>query len=273
MTMNRLMEFRTTYLRSIAEAWADAQFLRELTSSPITALKARFAFDWPWPAACDLEIANAAGSFEWLSDQWIWALGRPESLTLYLPLDPAAAGIAPANQAKALADYYRTHTSLFSDDWGVTGEKPPRALDASYRGMTTEDATGLDSAAPAGGFIPNDTDFASFEVALLAAIAKAWNDPTFRKLFTLDAAAALHTIRDYTVPWDLWIQVKDNPEAVWRTPADDRHPGKGRSYWQLNKRNLLKLYLPTKPADVISEPVALAAYNATGAEYPFSCCC
>jgi hypothetical protein len=35
----------------------------------------------------------------------------------------------------------------------------------------------------------------------------------------------------------------------------------------------LKLYLPSKPRSLESEPVALAAYNASGAEYPFTCCC
>jgi hypothetical protein len=49
MSTNQLTEFRSTYLRAIAEAWADPDgFGKELTGgNPASALKDRFGYIWP----------------------------------------------------------------------------------------------------------------------------------------------------------------------------------------------------------------------------------
>jgi ribosomally synthesized peptide (two-chain TOMM family) len=116
--------------------------------------------------------------------------------------------------------------------------------------------------------MPSDTDFTAFSVALIAAMAQAWHDEEFRAVLLLDAAKALHTIRGYILPWNFAVVVKDAPRSRWQPRTEHEGP----SHWVFEERQVLQLNLPSKPSDLYSEPVALAAYNATGAEYPFSCC-
>ncbi|WP_441289283.1 BMA_0021/BMA_0022 family TOMM bacteriocin [Sorangium sp. KYC3313] len=130
MSMNKLMEFRTTYLRAIAEAWADPNgFGEELTGdNPTSALKDRFGYIWPWPRTCELQIARADEEFRWIRDEWVWPRDLLDCLTLRLPLAPKGSAtrsgnrglredLHPGDYSRALADYYKQRPSLFSDHW------------------------------------------------------------------------------------------------------------------------------------------------------------
>jgi ribosomally synthesized peptide (two-chain TOMM family) len=309
MPMESLLKFRTIFLRAIAEAWLDEGFRRELTrnqpGSAIKALKTRFNFDWPWPHVCDLDVADAGDKYQWLRNGWIWSSDLPESLTLHLPLDPYALGIPKEHHAIALADYYRQHTAIFSDDWdalsvaGSTGDiartpsgvraitvAPPRLQHGSASTDDTERtplmrsisrvpsgtrgvAIGPQSEGPIGGFMPPNEDFAAFNVALVAAMAQAWHDKEFRALLLIDAATALHTIRDYTIPWDFTIRINEDKKSKWLAWTEQSGP----SHWAFEEKQILRLNLPSRPSQVETEPVALATYNAAGSEYPFTCCC
>jgi ribosomally synthesized peptide (two-chain TOMM family) len=262
MSMDKLLEFRTMYLRAVAEAWIDPKFRHELTSKggAIAALQKRFDYKWPWPRVCDLEINEAGGKYEWIDNQWVWSSSLRESLTMPLPLVPEVFKISEVEQAAALADYYRQRASLFSDDWDKTGASGPT-------GGLLGDASGLSGAQPPGGFMGSDNEYAAFKVALLAVIAKAWREPSFRETLIIDPATALHTIRDYTLPWKFTVIVTEDKESKWLPDL-----GNGQSGWRFLGKNTLSLNLPTGPREVHAWPVALAAYNATGAEYPFSCC-
>jgi len=268
MSTDKLLVFRTVYLRAITEAWVDGKFREELTSpepgAAIRALKARFDYDWPWPLVCDLEIASAPDQYEWISDEWVWSRGMHETLQMPLPLDPEELKIPTEYHAMALADYYRQRSSLFSDDWNAGGTRDPKQ---SPRAMLGGES-GLNDGAPAGGFMPSDNEFSAFKVALLAAIAKAWREPAFKRMLIIDAATALHAVREYKLPWKFTLVVVEDRTSVWHP---QERPG-SQSQWSFETRNTLKLKFPTRPADVKCWPVALAAYNATGSEYPFSCC-
>ena len=133
---------------------------------------------------------------------------------------------------------------------------------------------GPDSAPPEGGYIPSGRDFAAFKVVLITAMAKAWRDERFRETLQLDAKTALREIRGYELPWNMSIHVHDDPDARWHPP--DEHadpPNHHQSYWDHERPHTLRLFLPAKPSDLTCEPIALASYNAAGAEYPFTCCC
>ncbi|HSN98059.1 MAG TPA: BMA_0021/BMA_0022 family TOMM bacteriocin [Candidatus Nanopelagicales bacterium] len=279
MGMEKLMEFRTTYLRAIAQAWSDEAFQRALIEDPASALLAYFNFKWPWANICRLEIATT-DRFRWIDDDWVWSKDLLEGLTLYLPLRPPRGVSQPSVQAMALADFYRQHPSLFSDDWGTEygpeGPLEPGSLQGGgpSHGLITPEI-GPGSAPPVGGFAPSDAGFAAFNVALLAAMAKAWDDEHYREMLKIDSAVALQAIRGYEVPWEMTIRIEEDTQAEWHPPGDDpdKTPSEQQSYWSSEQLSTLKLYLPTRPSEPHSDPIALAMYNATGAAYPFTCTC
>lgn len=269
MSMNKLLEFRTAYLRAIAQAWLDPSFHELLTTTPIRALEV-LGFTWPWPI-CTLRIMNNP-EFTWIGDEWSWSDTLPESLTLHLPLRPqgrTADGnpqdLPVADQAMALADFYRQRASLFSDDWGNNDPSAPERLPSHGSNLDVE------SGAPIGGFIPTDQSFEAFKVVLITAMAKAWAYPSFRALLLKDAAEALGTVRGYRLPWNMKIRIAEDMNAWWGPIPDV--PGRSCWYFENSPQHVLSLYLPTRPDITMSEPIALAMYNATGAEYPFTCTC
>jgi ribosomally synthesized peptide (two-chain TOMM family) len=285
MSMNKLMEFRTTFLRAIAEAWFDSSFKTALLGKDsITALEAKFPpYKWGWPGTCtlqileskplDRQIPDGQSQFQWIDDAWVYSPDLKDGLTLYLPLDGNK--IPEKQRARALGDYYRQYASLFSDDWGIAPSPPsslvtePQTMEKPHPLATP--VIGPNSAAPIGGFVPSDEEFAAFKVALLGAMAKAWQDDSFKAMLTIDAAAALSAIRSYKLPWNMKIKIAEDKEAQWCQPRDPL--ADPRSFWIQRIPNVLRLYFPDKPEDVRAEPMALAMYNATGAEFPFTCTC
>jgi ribosomally synthesized peptide (two-chain TOMM family) len=259
MSTRDLLEFRTTYLRAIAEAWHDKTFLCELTHNAIQALHDRFDYTWPWSHMCDLSIL-AFDRSEWIGDKWAWPNFAEDTLTLSLPLDPTKPpAILEQLQAMALADYYQQRPSLFGDQRIEPG---PSRLDIA-----------------GGTFIPPSNAFTSFEVAMLAAMAKAWQDESYRRLLTLNVATALLEIQGYKLPWDMGILVSEDTVSTWHgqpgpgSPLDRAATRSHRRFgWTFNSKHMLKLYIPKKPSDVRSEALALGLYNAAGAAYPFTCC-
>jgi ribosomally synthesized peptide (two-chain TOMM family) len=298
MTMDNLLAFRTTFMRAIAQAWGDREFKHALLQDPVAALRTYLDFEWPWPERCELKVEEAGGRYEWIGEDWVWAQGFWESLTMHLPLDPEVHGIPPKYQAMALADYYRQHSSLFDDDWGKNDPRPPEGtLPAKPGGHSVrerrDDAdadrsssdlvapplptlsfananaeAGFNSPAPRYGFVPPESEFTAFKVVLVAAISKAWRDDRFKEILSIDSKLAMSTIRGYRVPWALTFPMRPDLRARWQPPT-----GGQPSFWYNATPHTLKLYLPSKPKSLDSEPVALATYNATGAEYPFTCCC
>jgi ribosomally synthesized peptide (two-chain TOMM family) len=304
MSMNKLLEFRTTFLRAIAEAWADPIFREHLTDAKnqdaaIKALRAKFGYQWPWENVCELAIREAQGHFDWIDGEWVWSSHDKEGLTMCLPLDPSSPHLQIPCQyhALALADYYRQRASVFDDDWGA--HDPPRdpnaprtdSEDQRTAARLAEDTSSADadgggsspeqaqeswfSPPPAGGFMPDNTEFGAFKVALLGALARAWHDKQFRKKLEINAITALSSIRGYQLPWNLRIHITDDPQARWNPPRSLSHLAGTQqvSHWVFGQKHRLTLYLPTRPSEVQSEPLALAMYNATGAEYPFTCTC
>jgi ribosomally synthesized peptide (two-chain TOMM family) len=274
MSMDKLMLFRTIYVRSVAEAWANPDFHSKLVADPVAAMREFYGFEWPWPHVCELRVENTK-KFEWIGDDWVWTPCQGESLTLNVPLEPR--GIDPTQRAMALADFYRQRSSIFSDDWdtqyGPDGPKAPGVKHGPVA-MDLGGELGPGSGPPPGGYVPGPEVFANFKVVLLAGIARAWEDSNFRKKLELDTATGLHAIREYELPWKLLISVVDDPRAKWQPPGDPtKDPRKHQSFWLHDKKHVLRLLLPSKPKELACEPIALASYNAMGAQFPFTCCC
>ncbi len=230
---------------------------------------------------------------KWIKNQWVWSRQRGEGLTLYVPLSYAMTNIKADQRGMALADWYRQRSSLFSDDWGTVynasgpQQTPPQSASQTPKQPPSGDldfvvseapAVSSHSPAPEGGYLSGSQDFESFKIVLLAAIAKAWEDDDFCTKLQIDAATALSKIRSYELPWDLGIEIRDDTWGSWTPPDSTAKAGSGQSFWSWSSvaatqtKHQLTLYLPPAP-DVDSQPLALAMYNAAGAEYPFTCCC
>lgn len=236
-----------------------------------------FGFKWPWTRVCKLAVEET-DKLRWIGDQWVWSTNDGEGLAMYMPLSPPR-GSDGKQQSRALADWYRQRSSLFSDNWGIKyGPHGPDQPEAKTRDEPVVTPSvgqiGPDSPPPDGGYIPSSQDFAAFKVVLITAIAKAWQHERFRETLELDAKTALREIRGYELPWKLGIHIHDDPDARWHAPDEHAaHPNHHQSYWDNERPHTLKLFLPARPRDLTSEPIALASYNAAGAEYPFTCCC
>lgn len=288
-TMTELMNFRTMFLRAVAQAWADPEFRKQLLAAPEQALWAYFQYRWPWPNACELQVVDSKHRFNWTHNEWVWSNALHEDLFVYVPLDPDA--IDAKDHAVALADYYRARESLFQDDWGEHDnpnpqipqcEKPsvprptPRLNERERMEQGQSSGFGVISEQtplPAEGLVPSDNDFAAFQVALLAAMGRAWQDLEYRELLQRDAIKALAAIRGYKLPWDIGLRVQHDPGARWNPPHLQSNRPICQSYWSLPRKAILRLALPERPERLVSEPIALAMYNATGAIYPFTCTC
>jgi ribosomally synthesized peptide (two-chain TOMM family) len=275
--VDSLLEFRTVWLSAIAKAWIEPSFRQVLlTSSPTEkVLSDTFLYPWPWQDTLTLRVVDAEG-FEWVGDDWIWPSATPagEGLTLYVPLEPPTGSsshpLSPEEQATALADYYRLRPSLLTatgplKDWGFNVSSafldhlkaPPSPIVATQHG----------SPEPQGGFVPNDAEFANFEVALLYAISKAWENSAFRRYLQDSPQFAIASCHGYHPPWPLPLRIQNDTGARWQPHSKDPF-----RKWQNLSPTVLTLSLPQKPEEVREYGIALAAYNATGAQYPFSCC-
>jgi ribosomally synthesized peptide (two-chain TOMM family) len=251
-----LMRFRTAWLSAIALAWEDSTFRGHLLSDPKAALSTIGGFQWPWDGIVDLKVSEDK-KFVWKDSPkagWKWPiLSNPDEwLVMNVPLLPKDINdkvIADADQPSALADYYRGQPTLF----GASNAPTVKSLVVTPTGPS---------------FVGPGTDFMNFEVVLVLLISDRWKN--CKKLGstpfdpkTLKAALKQHA-KKYRIPWALSISVLDDPTIRW-----DQQSGT----WKNPTPHMLQLELPTAPQNTTSRTVALAEYNATGSEYPFTCCC
>jgi ribosomally synthesized peptide (two-chain TOMM family) len=237
MYSNPFPELRAAYLRSIARAWRDPEFYKRLIDSKdekegaLAILRREFGMEFPW--AVKLVIAAGDPGPAWQPGNTRGWIGTEDAFTLYLPVEDKP----PANPAELLARYY---------------QERPSPLGRQAKGVAED-------------WIPSA--FAEFGAVTIRALALAWNDATFKELL-LSAngkpRAANKTFQDYLdyhIPWNFSVYFKAH--AYPKTDED----------WEAFPPNEIKLVLPQRPGgrDPMVEAVALAAYNGTGPQYPFTC--
>jgi ribosomally synthesized peptide (two-chain TOMM family) len=261
----------------VALAWKERRFVKELEDDPKAALFDKFKFRWPWPSALTLAV-NVDEGLRWAGDDWVWPSDNEDSLTLYLPISKGRPK-HESDRALALAGYYAQRPSIFGTAGG--GGSTPRGQSlVTSAGLDVTDTGGLPlsnfllssapvrfsgNGPPPDGFTPSSGSFADFEVILISALAKAWNNEAFAELIQSDTSLsiALQTIKGYTSPWRLILRILDDETATWNPE---------QMIWAKLTPHVLALNLPDRPPAVSDQPIALAAYNSTGAEYPFTCC-
>lgn len=247
MSTSDLMNFRTTYLRAIAQAWFDPEFASKLTiaGKGADALKDQFSYTWPWP---DLILTVRDHGAEWNpSETGGWSGSIRDEIWVNLPLDPARIkGLRPEDHARAIAAYYQQYTTFL----GPGGPPNP----------TKETGNHLQAYDPGLG---SWDGFLHFGAATFRALALAWHNETFRKELQNDALLAMESWVGYSSPWNFKILFFDkSAQCTW-----NEHD----CTWKL-PRNELVLWLPRRPDKEHIRPIALTAYNSTGEAYPFTCC-
>lgn len=257
MSTSNLVDFRTTYLRAIAQAWVDPAFLRELTTpgGGAKALSDHFGYCWPWG---ELTLTFRENGAEWKpAETGGWYGGLRDAIVVKAPLSPARVkNLQPDYHTRAIAAYYQQRPTFLgpngpSDSSGPSGPSGaegyvhPLNLQAYDPGLGSWDS------------------FLQLGAATFRALALAWHDEVFRAELCENGERALEGWLGYNSPWNFKIQFKDSSaDCVWH-PAEEK--------WTL-VANELMLWLPRPPADGGIHPIALTAYNNTGEAYPFTCC-
>lgn len=159
---------------------------------------------------------------------------------------------------------YTTGWYGFGDEFKLYLPAPPRRLEdraavamqyyAEFPSLLGA-ATDPISVAPA--------DFAAFGSITVRVLALAWESELFRKsLYSNDdSRTQIQNAMDYMVPWNFSLVMREAPGESSTDPA----------YWRSFPRSEITLHIPLRPETLAVEAAALAAYNDTGSQYPFSC--
>ena len=115
--------------------------------------------------------------------------------------------------------------------------------------------------------LPSQEQLLEFSEVYLRAIAQAWENPEFKAELLRDSGQALQKYFGYICPWSVKLTVKEPPAHYkgWHQAQD------GQWKWDLPDA-AIKIGVPTAPAALEEQAVALAAYNSAGPTYLFSCC-
>lgn len=255
-------QLRAAYLRAIARAWRDPEYLQRLVNAsntlPLGALPLlELDFNFQFPFEIKFAISDQQGRRPvWTPVGTRGWFGIADRFDVYLPDKPASAD----EQAAVLARYCAEFPSLLGasrrrfecEDSG--GHQRKKIKPVVARSRDDEHLIHPEVEAP--------TDFAEFGVITARLIALAWSDPVFaERLFTTpDARQLVQNAMDYMVPWN--FQLKFHRVEGPSCDSDD--------YWLEFPCSAITVFMPMTPdADV--EAIALAAYNDTGAQYPFTC--
>ncbi|ETW97288.1 MAG: hypothetical protein ETSY1_23240 [Candidatus Entotheonella factor] len=244
---NHLMEFRLAYLRAIAKGWQDDGFCQELLSSQnvFNILEKEFGFQSPWPYLTFRLVKNESVWQPVMTGSWT-SQGPPDQFHIQLP---APHLIDTQHQAEALAAYYQAFPTLFG---------PINHLELPDAGAG--EAGSLENVGGAS------TAFLDFGAVVFNALALSWKDSDF-KAFLSDPESGLPALEKYlrfNNPWNVNIVFTFSDQFKWSSSA-------GR--WVDAPCNRIDLNFPNPPEDENLFPIALVAYNNTGAQYPFTCDC
>jgi len=266
--IDAMMEFRTTYLRAIAEAWRDKSgaYLKALQKDPIKQLQTIDGYVFPWDVVLEIESVSSKESL-WSPENAGGWVGRNALISIWLPPPPDD----QEDWGRAWAAYYDEFPSFLGTRKAVSestksGKAQSGPLRESY---------------PLG--MGNWKDFLEFTAVIMRLIAVAWRDPQVRQeLKQVDGKPNGVTILNkwlgYNMTWNMDVEFK---LSGWdsNSPKKDKDCRWNGECWPTPRpnscRNGLRFYIPNRPAEPASPPtiqaIALSAYNVTGDQYPFTC--
>jgi ribosomally synthesized peptide (two-chain TOMM family) len=235
---------RTAYLRAIARAWRDPAYMellfKESVGNPrgvLPLFEKTYNFTFPFDVKFAVDGENRP---YWKPTGTTGWFGCMDDFYLSLPAKP----VDPKDQAAVLARYCAEFPSLLGAATNGTSEAPP--------------------------------DFAAFGVITSRLLALAWSDPEFHEQLYApgDRKELVQQAMNYIVQWNFRLMFKEH-----KVPGSDT-----TEYWSAFPRSEILVHLPEIPVYPASRPIimvltipddvqaiALAAYNATGSPYPFTC--
>ncbi|HEU4538310.1 MAG TPA: BMA_0021/BMA_0022 family TOMM bacteriocin, partial [Polyangiaceae bacterium] len=183
MSTSNLVDFRTTYLRAIAQAWVDPAFLSELTrkGQGAQALKAHFDYEWPWG---ELALTFRKNGAKWkpaATGGWYGSLR--DAIVVNAPLTPARVkGLLPEYHTRAIAAYYQQRPTFLGPNGKPAHQGPSLNLQAYDPGLGSWDS------------------FLHLGAATFRAVALAWHDEAFRSELCGNGVRALEGWLGYNSP-------------------------------------------------------------------------
>lgn len=261
---------RTGYMRAIAKAWRDPSFQKVLLNPPA-------------PEDLDSKPPYDYGALSLLEE--LYGFSFPFNVKFVVSTQPVDADDPSSGQPQ-----FRQYGV---PGWFAHGDEIEIALpDRPVIPHPTLDTPKLFADALAlycEGFpsmlgIPRDgvseppDDFAEFGVVTARLLAMAWNDGAFKsKLVNAqDARGLVQASIGILVHWNFKITFKFYPwEDFWEGILDNTTEGLKQPQFlppgMRPPRVKITVHLPLQPTDAAIWPVALAMYNDTGPQYPFTC--
>jgi len=243
-------QLRAAYLRAVARSWRDPAYLGRLLLAKKThpdrgalaVLEEDYNFKFPFHIRLLIDVKKRPVFRPLDTVGWF---GYADEFKLALPARPARKEM----EASVLARYYQEFPTLLGQgDLNLLSPEGARAAGISDLNIG----------------LPLPDSFGAFGLVIGNLIALTWRDRAFAKrLFDPELEDARPLVEDATdslVPWNFNLRFE---LAEGKSSEKDE-------YWYSFPDTTITLHLPEKP-DLDVEAVALAAYNATGGQYPFSC--
>lgn len=256
---------RTAYLRAIAQAWRDQKFLDQLLEESkgpygvLPFLERTYHFNFPF----NVKFAISAGCDRphWKPNETLGWFAYSDDIEITLPDAPSAEHLAHhkgGTHADAIALYCEWFPSMF--------------------GLPTD---------PGHSAQPPD-DFAQFGVITARLLAMTWQkakdkdkdkvcgfdkDKSFaEQLYESDDARMLvQSSIGVVVHWNFKLKFRHMPWDCFWDCLDYTNEFKYPEKYKAPPRAAITVHLPVKPDQEAVWPIALAAYNDTGPQYPFTC--
>lgn len=257
-----MMQFRTTYLRAIAEAWRDKSgaYLKALQKDPIGVLQSIDGYVFPWDVVLEIESVSSKESL-WSPENAGGWVGRNALISIWLPPPPES-----------------------EDDWGRAWsayyDEFPSFLGSGNSGYPAKGSQPVKESYPLG--MGNWKDFLEFTAVIMRLIAVSWRDPQVRQeLKQVDGKPTGVTILNkwlgYNMTWNMDVRFN---LSGWdpKSPKKELECRWNGECWPKPRpnscRNGLHFYIPNRPQEngkPTIQAIALSAYNVTGDQYPFTC--
>jgi ribosomally synthesized peptide (two-chain TOMM family) len=235
---------RAGWLRVIAQVWNDpsgvllgrlVELSRENPRGILPYLEETFRFKFPFPSvklAIDVDRQP-----RWKPIGTRGWFGFADEFEVVLPRKP----VDENDQTELLAEYMQRFPSMLG-----RGDRDAEAPD----------------------------DFAWFGLITGRLIALAWADDRFHQMLfaAQDARDLVQNAMDVVIPWNFRLRFSEREAPQLHAHELDRHGFLSAQRFDLDKLSptVIRLNMPEVP-DSAQRAIALAAYNDTGKQYPFTC--
>lgn len=296
---NHLMNFRLGYLRTIAKAWSNTTYEdRLLDGDDIYNKTKRTICETLNPSKREglnirigPDLLDKNGPFKkyfqgvrlgnvsirvfdieekqtrWDPEDALGWKGNNDFFIIHLPTKPHKQ--SSKEKAIRLAEYYHKFPTFLGVSDNVESSKRYDPCNDNSGGKLGQGVQ-TDLGVSPGPFL-------EFGGVILRALALAWQREGFFEEITketmIDATPVLSKYFSYNNPWNFNIRfIESDAITLSNDKSDDSDNSINIKTWENPPQNIILLHYPRDPnIETDHYPVALASYNETGPEYPFTC--